>query len=192
MEEVFEEEHPLHAWVNTTTSVELEFDSHDRAWAEGELDDVPLLLEFETPPAPKRQKKIVGARHSIHLGQSAAPTRITRFSVRPLLLFKLPRSWKESSALPNRELQDAILQERPEAEDRENTRERVPTEEIAFAWSPRHLSLRIAEKDPNRETGLMLFPDVEAACSATRLDMPGKGFLPVPRRMKSPAVLSPF
>ncbi|MQM11027.1 hypothetical protein Taro_043928, partial [Colocasia esculenta] len=28
----------------------------------GELDDVPLLPEFETPPAPKRQKKIVGAR----------------------------------------------------------------------------------------------------------------------------------
>ncbi|MQL69465.1 hypothetical protein Taro_001765 [Colocasia esculenta] len=29
---------------------------------EGELDDVPLLPEFETPPAPKRQKKTVGAR----------------------------------------------------------------------------------------------------------------------------------
>ncbi|MQM18170.1 hypothetical protein Taro_051157 [Colocasia esculenta] len=28
----------------------------------GELDDVPLLPEFETPPAPKRQKKTVGAR----------------------------------------------------------------------------------------------------------------------------------
>ncbi|MQL85337.1 hypothetical protein Taro_017847 [Colocasia esculenta] len=26
---------------------------HDRAWDEGELDDVPLLPEFETPPAPK-------------------------------------------------------------------------------------------------------------------------------------------
>ncbi|MQL88250.1 hypothetical protein Taro_020800 [Colocasia esculenta] len=62
IEEVFEEEHPLHAWVNATTSVEPEFDPHDRAWAEGELDDVPLLLEFETPPAPKRQKKTVGAR----------------------------------------------------------------------------------------------------------------------------------
>ncbi|MQL99117.1 hypothetical protein Taro_031834, partial [Colocasia esculenta] len=42
--------------------VEPEFDPHDRAWAEGELDDVPLLPEFETPPAPKRQKKVVGAR----------------------------------------------------------------------------------------------------------------------------------
>ncbi|MQM12971.1 hypothetical protein Taro_045892, partial [Colocasia esculenta] len=61
IEEVFEEEHPLHTWVNATTSVEPEFDPHDRAWAEGELDDVPLLLEFETPPAPKRQKKTVGA-----------------------------------------------------------------------------------------------------------------------------------
>ncbi|MQM03517.1 hypothetical protein Taro_036306 [Colocasia esculenta] len=61
IEEVFEEEHPLHAWVNTSTSVEPEFDPHDRAWAEGELDDVPLLPEFETPPAPKRQKKTVGA-----------------------------------------------------------------------------------------------------------------------------------
>ncbi|MQL85407.1 hypothetical protein Taro_017925 [Colocasia esculenta] len=59
MEEIFEEEHPLHAWVNATTSVEPEFDPHDRAWAEGELDDVPLLLEFETPPAPKRQKNVV-------------------------------------------------------------------------------------------------------------------------------------
>ncbi|MQL91186.1 hypothetical protein Taro_023799 [Colocasia esculenta] len=57
MEEVFEEEHPLHAWVNTTTSVEPKFDPHDRAWAEGELDDVPWLPEFETPPAPKRQKR---------------------------------------------------------------------------------------------------------------------------------------
>ncbi|MQM21873.1 hypothetical protein Taro_054920, partial [Colocasia esculenta] len=28
----------------------------------GELDDVPLLPEFETPPTPKRQKKTVGAR----------------------------------------------------------------------------------------------------------------------------------
>ncbi|MQL98840.1 hypothetical protein Taro_031556 [Colocasia esculenta] len=28
----------------------------------GELDDVPLLPEFETPPTPKRQKKIVGVR----------------------------------------------------------------------------------------------------------------------------------
>ncbi|MQL75754.1 hypothetical protein Taro_008119 [Colocasia esculenta] len=55
-------EHPLHAWVNATTSVEPEFDLHDRAWAEDELDDVPLLPEFETPPAPKRQKKTVGAR----------------------------------------------------------------------------------------------------------------------------------
>ncbi|MQM19415.1 hypothetical protein Taro_052419 [Colocasia esculenta] len=62
IEEVFEEEHPLHAWVNATTSIEPEFDPHDRAWAEGELDDVSLLPEFETPPAPKRQKKIVGAR----------------------------------------------------------------------------------------------------------------------------------
>ncbi|MQM06701.1 hypothetical protein Taro_039527 [Colocasia esculenta] len=62
IEEVFEEEHPLHAWVNATSSVEPEFDPHDRAWAEGELDDVPLLLEFETPPTPKRQKKTVGAR----------------------------------------------------------------------------------------------------------------------------------
>ncbi|MQL79707.1 hypothetical protein Taro_012152 [Colocasia esculenta] len=62
IEEVFEEEHPLHAWVNATTSVEPEFDPHDRAWAESELDDVPLLPEFETPPAPKRQKKTVGAR----------------------------------------------------------------------------------------------------------------------------------
>ncbi|MQM03857.1 hypothetical protein Taro_036648 [Colocasia esculenta] len=62
IEEVFEEEHPLHAWVNATTSVEPEFDPHDRAWAEGELDDVPLLPEFETLPAPKRQKKTVGAR----------------------------------------------------------------------------------------------------------------------------------
>ncbi|MQL70671.1 hypothetical protein Taro_003024 [Colocasia esculenta] len=62
MEEVFKEEHPLHAWVNATTSVEPEFDPHDRVWAEGELDDVPLLPEFETPPAPKRQKKFVGAR----------------------------------------------------------------------------------------------------------------------------------
>ncbi|MQL96225.1 hypothetical protein Taro_028898 [Colocasia esculenta] len=41
---------------------EPEFNPHDRAWAEGELDDVPLLPEFETPPAPKRQKKAVGAR----------------------------------------------------------------------------------------------------------------------------------
>ncbi|MQL78867.1 hypothetical protein Taro_011304 [Colocasia esculenta] len=57
IEEVFEEEHPLHAWVNATTSVEPEFDPHDR-----ELDDVPLLPEFETPLAPKRQKKTVGAR----------------------------------------------------------------------------------------------------------------------------------
>ncbi|MQM15537.1 hypothetical protein Taro_048484, partial [Colocasia esculenta] len=56
------EEHSLHAWVNATTSVEPEFDTHDRAWAEGELDDVPLFLEFETPPALKRQKKTVGAR----------------------------------------------------------------------------------------------------------------------------------
>ncbi|MQL73744.1 hypothetical protein Taro_006092 [Colocasia esculenta] len=55
-------EHPLHAWVNASTSVQPEFDPHDRAWAEGELDDVPLLPEFETPPAPKRQKKTVGAR----------------------------------------------------------------------------------------------------------------------------------
>ncbi|MQL73987.1 hypothetical protein Taro_006343 [Colocasia esculenta] len=62
IEEVFEEEYPLHTWVNATTSVEPEFDPHDRAWAEGELDDVPLLPEFETPPAPKRQKKTVGAR----------------------------------------------------------------------------------------------------------------------------------
>ncbi|MQL98107.1 hypothetical protein Taro_030802, partial [Colocasia esculenta] len=62
IEEVFEEEHPLHAWVNATTSVELEFDPHDRAWAEGELDDVPLLPEFATPLTPKRQKKAVGAR----------------------------------------------------------------------------------------------------------------------------------
>ncbi|MQL72713.1 hypothetical protein Taro_005022 [Colocasia esculenta] len=62
IEEVFKEEHPLHAWVNATTSVEPEFDQHDRAWAEGELDDVPLLPEFETPPAPKRQKKTVGAK----------------------------------------------------------------------------------------------------------------------------------
>ncbi|MQL70154.1 hypothetical protein Taro_002456, partial [Colocasia esculenta] len=62
IEEVFEEEHPLHAWVNATSSVEPEFHPHDRAWAEGELDDVPLLLEFETPPAPKRQKKTMGAR----------------------------------------------------------------------------------------------------------------------------------
>ncbi|MQL83772.1 hypothetical protein Taro_016258 [Colocasia esculenta] len=62
IEEVFEEEHPLHAWVNASTSVEPEFDPHDRAWGEGELDDVPLLPEFETPPAPKRQKKTVGAR----------------------------------------------------------------------------------------------------------------------------------
>ncbi|MQL79947.1 hypothetical protein Taro_012401, partial [Colocasia esculenta] len=62
IEEVFEEEHPLHAWVNASTSVQPEFDPHDRAWAEGELDDVPLLPEFETPPAPKRQKKTVGAR----------------------------------------------------------------------------------------------------------------------------------
>ncbi|MQM12035.1 hypothetical protein Taro_044946 [Colocasia esculenta] len=62
MEEVFEEEHPLHAWVNATTSVEPEFDPHDRAWAEGELDDVSLLPEFGTPPAPKRQKKVVGAK----------------------------------------------------------------------------------------------------------------------------------
>ncbi|MQL71553.1 hypothetical protein Taro_003860 [Colocasia esculenta] len=58
----FEEKHPLHAWVNATTSVEPEFDPNDRAWAEGELDDVPLLLEFETPAAPKRQKKATGAR----------------------------------------------------------------------------------------------------------------------------------
>ncbi|MQL79257.1 hypothetical protein Taro_011694 [Colocasia esculenta] len=56
------QEHPLHAWVNASTSVQPEFDPHDRAWAEGELDDVPLLPEFETPPAPKRQKKTVGAR----------------------------------------------------------------------------------------------------------------------------------
>ncbi|MQL93185.1 hypothetical protein Taro_025825, partial [Colocasia esculenta] len=62
IEEVFEEEHPLHAWVNASTSVQPEFDPHDRAWAEGELDNVPLLPEFETPPAPKRQKKTVGAR----------------------------------------------------------------------------------------------------------------------------------
>ncbi|MQM07232.1 hypothetical protein Taro_040072 [Colocasia esculenta] len=62
IEEVFEEEHPLHAWVNVTTSVEPEFDPHDRAWAESELDDVPLLPEFATPPAPKRQKKTVGGR----------------------------------------------------------------------------------------------------------------------------------
>ncbi|MQL84768.1 hypothetical protein Taro_017274 [Colocasia esculenta] len=62
MEEVFEEEHPLHVWVNATTLVEPEFDPNDCAWAEGELDDVPLLLEFETPPTPKRQKKAVGAR----------------------------------------------------------------------------------------------------------------------------------
>ncbi|MQM22183.1 hypothetical protein Taro_055231, partial [Colocasia esculenta] len=62
IEEVFEEEHPLHAWVNASTSVQPEFDPHDRAWAEGELDDVPLLPEFETPPAPKHQKKTVGAR----------------------------------------------------------------------------------------------------------------------------------
>ncbi|MQL95902.1 hypothetical protein Taro_028570 [Colocasia esculenta] len=62
MEEVFEEEHPLYAWVNATTSVEPECDPHDRVWAEVELDDVPLLPEFETPPAPKRQKKAVGAR----------------------------------------------------------------------------------------------------------------------------------
>ncbi|MQM05421.1 hypothetical protein Taro_038232 [Colocasia esculenta] len=62
MEEVFEEEHPLHTWVNATTLVEPEFDPHDRAWAEGKLDDVPLLPEFETPPAPKRQKKAIGAR----------------------------------------------------------------------------------------------------------------------------------
>ncbi|MQL98842.1 hypothetical protein Taro_031555 [Colocasia esculenta] len=62
IEDVFEEEHPLHAWVNATSSVEPEFDPHDRVWAEGELDDVPLLPDFETPPAPKRQKKTVGAR----------------------------------------------------------------------------------------------------------------------------------
>ncbi|MQM06927.1 hypothetical protein Taro_039757 [Colocasia esculenta] len=62
MKEVFEEEHPLHVWVNVTTSVEPEFDPHDRARAEGELDHVPLLSEFETPPAPKHQKKAVGAR----------------------------------------------------------------------------------------------------------------------------------
>ncbi|MQL77137.1 hypothetical protein Taro_009526, partial [Colocasia esculenta] len=62
MEEVFEEKHPLHAWVNATTSVEPEFDPNDRAWAEGELDDVPLLPEFETPTAPKHQKKVAGAR----------------------------------------------------------------------------------------------------------------------------------
>ncbi|MQL71229.1 hypothetical protein Taro_003547, partial [Colocasia esculenta] len=62
IEEVFEEEHPLHAWVNASTSVQPEFDQHDRAWAEGELDDVSLLPKFETPPAPKRQKKTVGAR----------------------------------------------------------------------------------------------------------------------------------
>ncbi|MQL69464.1 hypothetical protein Taro_001764 [Colocasia esculenta] len=72
IEEVFEEEHPLHAWVNATSSVEPEFDPHDRAWVKGELDDVPLLPEFETPPAPKRQKKTVGARgrskkHSISI-----------------------------------------------------------------------------------------------------------------------------
>ncbi|MQL82838.1 hypothetical protein Taro_015315 [Colocasia esculenta] len=29
---------------------------------EGKLDDVPLLPKFETPPAPKRRKKVVGAR----------------------------------------------------------------------------------------------------------------------------------
>ncbi|MQL71698.1 hypothetical protein Taro_004020 [Colocasia esculenta] len=62
MEEVFEEEHPLHAWVNATTSIELEFGPHDRAWVEGELNDVHLLPEFETPPTPKRQKKAMGAR----------------------------------------------------------------------------------------------------------------------------------
>ncbi|MQL92336.1 hypothetical protein Taro_024953 [Colocasia esculenta] len=62
IEEVFEEEHPLHAWVNATTSVEPEFDPHDRAWAEGELDDVSLLPEFATPPAPKPQEKTVGGR----------------------------------------------------------------------------------------------------------------------------------
>ncbi|MQM02475.1 hypothetical protein Taro_035235 [Colocasia esculenta] len=35
---------------------------HHDLHAAGELDDVPLLPEFETPPAPKRQKKTVGAR----------------------------------------------------------------------------------------------------------------------------------
>ncbi|MQM12342.1 hypothetical protein Taro_045260 [Colocasia esculenta] len=48
--------------INATTSVQLEFDPHDRAWAEGELDDVHLLPEFETSLAPKHQKKVVGAR----------------------------------------------------------------------------------------------------------------------------------
>ncbi|MQL74014.1 hypothetical protein Taro_006373 [Colocasia esculenta] len=62
MEEVFDEEHPLHAWVNTTTSVEPEFDPNDRAWAEGELDDVLLLPKFETPPTLKRQQKAVDTR----------------------------------------------------------------------------------------------------------------------------------
>ncbi|MQL81914.1 hypothetical protein Taro_014380 [Colocasia esculenta] len=79
MEEVFEEEHPLHTWVNATTSVEPEFDPHDRAWVEGELDDVHLLPEFETPLAPKRQKKIVGARvRSKQRGISIADLRPSR------------------------------------------------------------------------------------------------------------------
>jgi hypothetical protein len=45
LEEIFEEGHPLHAWVNATTSVEPEFDPTDRSWAEGtDLYNLELLL----------------------------------------------------------------------------------------------------------------------------------------------------
>ncbi|MQM11674.1 hypothetical protein Taro_044582, partial [Colocasia esculenta] len=63
---------PLWTWLEGRSNASIVTGSYRAAYdnnfvghrkqVEGELDDVPLLPEFETPPAPKRQKKTVGAR----------------------------------------------------------------------------------------------------------------------------------
>ncbi|MQL82887.1 hypothetical protein Taro_015369 [Colocasia esculenta] len=55
VDELFDEEHPLNAWVETRQERDVpEFDPHDCSWAEGELDRVetrdPELRVSEDPP----------------------------------------------------------------------------------------------------------------------------------------------
>ncbi|MQL73781.1 hypothetical protein Taro_006131 [Colocasia esculenta] len=64
MEEVFKEEHPLRTWVNATLQPLRLNRSSTRMIVHRlkMLDDVPSLQEFETPPTPKCQKTVAGAR----------------------------------------------------------------------------------------------------------------------------------
>ena len=64
LDELFDEEHLLNAWIETKTTLdEPLFDPSDRTWVGEELDDIVLDKEFQETQDPLQQRSVEQSSH---------------------------------------------------------------------------------------------------------------------------------